>query len=273
MRFFQKGLRSISRLVACPALLCLALATAAGAERVQVDITGDVDFAGCPTSFCASFPLMWGISGGESMTLRVVYDSAAPLVEDVSEPGLFFQRNYEHVLPLVSPLGVRVDFGPYSARVGGGGAVAEAYTINVFDAIDLLAFPEVGELIALTISVPPQTLTLSGPPGFHDLELKNIELDFFNVHDLFLNGAEIPAGFPGFAWENTLLAVDVYDPIYDRDGTAILDIQSLVVSTPASRSVPGLGPRGALVLATALLAVTGCFFASTRRLRAPVRAR
>ena len=85
---------------------------------VQVDVVGTVDFLGCPSAIsCSSFPLMWGISGGESMTLRMVYDSDALLAEDSSPPEAFLMI-YEHALPLQSPLGVQVTFGPYDADVG-----------------------------------------------------------------------------------------------------------------------------------------------------------
>ena len=53
-------------------------------------------------------------------------------------------------------------------------------------------------------------------------------------------GKSIPAGFPEFNWENILLTVEVYDPIYGQDGIAFLTIDSLTLTTvpePSARLV------------------------------------
>ena len=62
------------------ALLSIAVPGTSAAAIHQIDITGTVDFVGCPSAIsCASFPFMWGVSGGEAMTARLIYDEDSPL--------------------------------------------------------------------------------------------------------------------------------------------------------------------------------------------------
>jgi hypothetical protein len=195
---------------------------------------------------------MWGISGGEGMTLRAIYDSDAPLAGDFSTPETF-SALYEHALPLDSPLGMEVSFGPYAAKLGSGGVAANAYAIDVFDVIiPYPNFPDLSEAISINIQVAPFSLSLPGPAGFHDLDMRGISLGFRNFYGRdFLNGSSLPAGFPDFDWEDVLLTVDVYDPIYDRNGSAFLQIDSLTLSTLPP--VPTLPVAGFVLLAVILM--------------------
>lgn len=75
------------------------------AEVYRIDISGSVDFLGCPSPIsCPAFPLLWGISGGETLTATFLYDDAAPLalLEDQT-PTLILAR-YDHPLPLSAPI-------------------------------------------------------------------------------------------------------------------------------------------------------------------------
>jgi len=230
------------RAVCSLSLLSALLASPASSELVQVDIVGTVDFVGCPYSgTCWLYPLMWGVSGGEFMTLRVIYDDGIPISEDDSQPDHYCVY-YDHAIPLESPLGMEVSFGPYAANVGSSGAAASYYWINVFDVIESYPnFPDISEAIGINIEVPPGSVILQGPPGFHDLELYGIDYGLRNFYgEDFLVGPSIPAGFPEFNWEDILLTVEVYDPIYDHDGIAFLTIDSLTLTTlpePSARPV------------------------------------
>ena len=107
---------------------------------------------------------------------------------------------------------------------------------------------DLSEWISIEITVPPLSLQLPGPSGFHDFDLMGIEFSFVNFHrEDFLTGGSIPAGFPAFDWQYTLLMVDVHDVVYDRNGTAFLKVDSLTLSTP--QSGPGLTTGGFLLLA------------------------
>ncbi|MBW1688768.1 MAG: hypothetical protein JRS35_27370 [Deltaproteobacteria bacterium] len=271
MNMVEATARVIRRAASSFAVLSILLARVASGELVQVDVVGTVDFLGCPSAIsCSSFPLMWGISGGESMTLRMVYDSDAPLAGDLSTSEAFLMT-YEHALPLQSPLGVQVTFGPYDADVGSAGVEPDKYGISVFDVIiPFPNYPDLSEAIGITITVPPLGVNLPGPPGFHDLDLSGIAFSFQNFYsEDFLNGGSIPIGFPSFNWENTLLTVAVYDPVYDRNGTAFLEVDSLTLSTPLS--VPGLTTGGLLLLASGLLVVAWSFLTGIRTVDAGSR--
>jgi hypothetical protein len=175
-------------------------ANVASSELVQLDIVGTVSFVGCPYSgMCGPRPLMWGVSGGESMTLRIVYDPQVPLSGDFSEAE-FYYAEYDHPIPLRSNLGMEVSFGPYAATIGWNGAAEEYYWISVFDVIQPFPnFPDLSEAIGVNIEVPAGSLILPGPPGFHDLELTGIHYGLRNFYGQdFLNGTSIPAGFPEF---------------------------------------------------------------------------
>jgi hypothetical protein len=238
--------RSAVRAAYSLSLLGVLLASPARSELVQVDIVGTVFFEGCPYSgMCWKYPLMWGVSGGEPMTLRVVYDDGIPISEDFSQADHYFVF-YDYAIPLQSPLGMEVSFGPYAVSVGSGGAAASYYWINVFDVIEPYPnFPDISEAIGINIEVPLGSVILQGPPGFHDLELYGIYYDLRNFYGAdFLVGTSIPAGFPEFKWEDILLTVEVYDPIYDQDGIAFLTIDSLTLTTvpePSSRLVVLVG--------------------------------
>ena len=69
----------------------------------------------------------------------------------------------------------------------------------------------------------------------------------------FLSGGSIPPEFPSFDWEGVLLTVDVYDPVYDRDGTAFLKVDTVTLST--SPSVPSVSTGGLFLLAGVLIAI------------------
>jgi hypothetical protein len=131
----------------------------------------------------------------------------------------------------------------------------DKYGISVFDVIiPFPNHPDLSEAIGIAITVPPLSLNLPGPSGFHDLDLRGIAFDFQNFYgEDFLNGGSIPTGFPSFNWKNTLLKVTVYDPVYDHDGTAFLRVDTLTLSTPLS--VPGLTIGGLFLRASGLLVV------------------
>ena len=242
MNLLGTNAQSVRRAVYSLTLLSALLANPASGELVQLDIVGTVSFAGCPYSgMCWLYPLMWGVSGGEHMSLRVIYDDELPLSEDWSEADHYYAI-YDHAIPLQSPLGMEVSFGPYSVSVGSNGAAADYYWISVFDVIEPFPnFPDISESIGINIQVPPGSVILQGPLGFHDLELYGIFYDLLNFYgEDFLVGKSIPAGFPEFNWENILLTVEVYDPIYDQDGIAFLTIDSLTLTTvpePSARLV------------------------------------
>jgi len=223
-------------------LVSALLASPASSELVQVDIVGTVFFEGCPYSgTCWMYPLMWGVSGGEPMTLRMIYDDGIPISEDYSQADHYLVY-YDHAIPLQSPLGMEVSLGPYAVSVGSSGAAASYYWISLFDVIESYPnFPDVSEGIGVNIEVPSGSVILQAPVGFHDLELYGIYYDLLNFYgEDFLVGTSIPAGFPEFEWENILLTVEVYDPIYDQDGIAFLTIDSLTLTTvpePSSRLV------------------------------------
>lgn len=264
MNVLEATARWIPRAASSFAFLSILVARLAGGAPVQVEAAGTVDFVGCPSAIsCPSYPLMWGVSGGESMTLRMFYDPAIPVAEDLSDPEAFLVR-YEHALPLQPPLGVEVVFGPYVANVGSAGVAPEMYRITVFDVIlPYPNYPDISEVITVATSVAPLTLTLPGPSGYHDLDLRGISFGFRNFYgEDFLNGPEIPPAFPGFNWEELMLTVDVYDPVYDRDGTAFLKVENLTV-TPAP-SVPSLSTWGLLLLAGGLLALAWPLLAGIR---------
>jgi hypothetical protein len=246
--------RSAMRATYSLTLLSALLASPASSELVQVDIVGTVYFEGCPYSgTCWMYPLMWGVSGGEPMTLRAVYDDGIPISGDLSQADHYFVC-YDHAIPLRSPLGMEVSFGPYAVSVGSSGAAASYYWFNVFDVIEPYPnFPDLSEAIGINIEVPPGSVTLQGPPGFHDLELYGIYYDLRNFYgEDFLVGPAIPAGFPEFNWEDILLTVDVYDPIYDQDGIAFLTIDNVTLTT-----VPEPSARLVILAGAALLGLLG----------------
>ena len=132
MNMAETTARVLRRAASLFAVLSILLARVASGELVQVDVVGTVDFLGCPSAIsCSSFPLMWGISGGESMTLRMVYDSDAPVAEDLCSPDAVLM-NYEHALPRQSPIGVLVNFGPYDEDVCSADVEPDNYEICVF---------------------------------------------------------------------------------------------------------------------------------------------
>jgi hypothetical protein len=213
-------------------------ANPARSELVQLDVVGTVRFAGCPyDGNCWLYPLMWDVPKGESMTLRVVYDSEVPLSGDYSEADYYYAE-YDHAIPLESPLGMEISFGPYAISVGSNGAPAEYYWIGVFDVINAYPnFPDIQESIHIQIDVPPGSVILPGPPGFHDLEFQDIYYNFSNLSSDFLVGPSIPAGFPLFDWELVQLVVEVYDPIYARLGFVFMNIDQVTLTTLPEPSV------------------------------------
>jgi hypothetical protein len=212
-------------------------ANPAHSELIQMDVVGTVRFAGCPyDGNCWQYPLMWNVPKGESMTLRVVYDSEVPLSGDYSEADYYYAE-YDHAIPLESPLGMEISFGPYAISVGDNGGAAEYYWIYVFDLIYSLGYTETNESIGIQIEAPPGSIILPGPPGFHDLEFQAIYYSFSNTFSDFLVGPSIPAGFPLFDWDSTQLRVEVYDPIYARLGFVFMDIDQVTLTTLPEPSV------------------------------------
>ena len=237
---------------------------ASRAEIRQITITGTVDFVGCPSAIsCPAFPGMWGISGGEPMTARLTYDDESPLAFLDDQSPDFVSARYDHALPLSSPLGVEVDFGPYSATAGSSGAAASRYAIHLFDDLESLCCPDISEHVGLELTVPAFSFTLSAP-GFNDLDLRTVRLDFISysgIEDL-LDGPALPPDFPELAWEEVRLTVNVFDPIWARDGRAFLDVDSLQLSHVLP--IPTLSRWGVIALAASLMAV-----AAFRGLRPP----
>ena len=208
-----------------------AFANPAQSDLMQLDVVGTVRFAGCPyAGNCWAYPLMWNVPNGESMTLRVVYDSEVPLSGDYSEASYYYAE-YDHAIPLQPPLGMEISFGSYAIRVGSNGAPAEYYWINVFDLIYSLGYTETNESIGIHIETPPGSVILQAPPGFHDLEFQAIHYNFSNAWSDFLTGPSIPAGFTLFDWDRTQLWVEVYDPIYEQLGYVFMDVDQLTLTT------------------------------------------
>ena len=176
------------------------------------------------------------------MTLRMIYDDGIPLSEDFSEADYYYAI-YDHAIPLQSPLGVEVSFGPYSASVGSNGAAADYYWISVFDVIEPYPnFSDISESIGINIEVSPGSVILRGPPGFHDLELYGIYYNLRNFYgEDFLVGTSIPAGFPEFNWEDILLTVDVMTPSMVRRNS-VLEHRSLDTDDSTRRA--GIIHRG-----------------------------
>ena len=100
-------------------------------------------------------------------------------------------------------------------------------------------------------------MVLPGEPGFHDLELRRIQLSFGNYplsSNDFVTNVEIPDGFPSFAWDEIEMIVEVHDPVYGRDGRAFLAVAQLTVTTlPEPTPVPTLAPVPMALLAGGLL--------------------
>jgi hypothetical protein len=116
-------------------LVSALLASPASSELVQVDIVGTVFFEGCPYSgTCWKYPLMWGVSGGETMTLRAIYADGIPISEDYSQADHYLVY-YDHAVPLRSPLGMEVSFGPYAVRASSdrnaaGGRAGPGFSVS-----------------------------------------------------------------------------------------------------------------------------------------------
>ncbi len=243
-------------------LLALTSATVAATPRSSraaihiLEISATIDFVGCPSAVsCPSFPLMWGVSGGEPVTARVTFDDAIPLaLLDDASPQYVFAR-HDHVLPPSPPLGMNVQFGPYAAAAGSSGAAPDRYAISIFDDLASGCCPGLPESMGIEAVVPGFSLTLTGPAGFHDLDLRAVRLDFLNYGGAgnLLTGAAIMPGFQDFGWEEIRLTVDVFDPIYAREGKAFIDVQS--IETVTLQGVPGLPPGGMLALGVFLIAV------------------
>jgi hypothetical protein len=220
-----------------------------------LEISATIDFVGCPSAIsCPSFPLMWGVSGGEAVTARVAFDDTIPLafIDDAS-PQYIFAR-HDHALPLSPPLGMNVQFGPYAAVVGSSGAVPDRYAISIFDDLGSGCCPGLPESMGIEVLVPDFSLTLTGPAGLHDLDLRAVRLEFLNYGGAgnLLSGAAIVPGFQDFGWEEIRLSVDVFDPIYGRDGTAFIDVQG--IETVTLQGVTVLSPGGLVTLGALLVA-------------------
>jgi hypothetical protein len=258
MRF--RVCRSILRRAFTSALLLyvVTLPRTSAAVIHQVIITGTVDFVGCPSAIsCPSFPLMWGISGDEAMTAWLIYDDESPLAWLDDQSPSFVSARYDHSLPLPAPLGIEVHFGPYSAVAGSSGAPASRYAIHLSDDLNSTCCPDLSESVGLEMTVPPLSFSLSAPSGFHDLDLRVVRLDFLNFSgiDDLLNGSLLPPNFPGLAWEEVRLTVDVFDPIDARDGRAFLTVETMQISqVPA---IPTLSAWGMIALVASLIAVAG----------------
>jgi hypothetical protein len=162
---------------------------------------------------------MWGITSGSFMA-SVRFDTDAPLgAFDV----FLNEARYDSSLPLVAPLGIEIDFGPYEFDARPDTAL-DRYSTRVRDS---MAF---GDMVILEAIATPGAITLAPPTGFDTLELVKISVEFlppFDPHepmeDLF-SGTAIPDEFWTFAWPNTRILVDVFDPAENRDGRAILNI-------------------------------------------------
>lgn len=221
-----------------------------------LEITATIDFVGCPSAIsCPSFPLMWGVVGGEAVTAQVTFDDAIALafIDDAS-PQYIFAR-HDHALPPSPPLGMDVQFGPYVAAAGSSGALPDRYAISVFDDLGSGCCPGLPESMGIEVLVPNFSFTLTSPAGFHELDLRAVRLDFLNYGGAgnLLTGAAIVPGFQDFAWEEIRLTVEVFDPIYGREGTAFIDVQG--IETVTLRGVPALSADGVLALGALLIAV------------------
>jgi hypothetical protein len=119
--------------------------------------------------------------------------------------------------------------------------------------------------MGIEVLVPDFSLTLTGPAGLHDLDLRAVRLEFLNYGGAgnLLSGAAIVPGFQDFGWEEIRLSVDVFDPIYGRDGTAFIDVQG--IETVTLQGVTVLSPGG-LVTLGALLVAAGSGVAFRRSL-------
>lgn len=240
----------------------MAAPRATHAEIHTLEVTATINFVGCPSAIsCPSFPLMWGVSGGEAVTAQVSFDDAIPLafIDDAS-PLYIFAR-HDHNIPPAPPLGMEVQFGPYAAASGSSGALPDRYAISVFDDLGSGCCPGLPESMGIEVLVPDFSFTLTGPPGFHDLDLRAVRLDFLNYGGAgnLLTGAAIVPGFQELAWEEIRLTVDVFDPIYGREGTAFIDVQYIQTVTPQgvpALSTTGVFALGALLVATAFVAVS-----------------
>lgn len=102
----------------------------------------------------------------------------------------------------------------------------------MFDDLDSGCCPDAPEGIALALNVPGSSFVMTAPPGFHDLELRGVTLDFlgFGGPVNVLDGASIPPSFPDLAWAQSRFFIDVHDPVHGRDGRAFLEIQSLTTT-------------------------------------------
>ena len=183
-------------LAASSSLALVALAPGSGEAALrQIVLSGTVDFVGCPEPIsCASFPSMWAVSGGEPASARLVYDDQSPLAFLDDQSPEYVAARYDHALPLAAPLAVEVGFGPYSAFAGAGGAAVERHAIHLFDDLGSTCCPDLSELASVETTIPAAALALPAPPGFHELELRGVRLDFLNYaggEDL-LDGAPLP---------------------------------------------------------------------------------
>ena len=228
----------------------------ARAALYRVSMNATIHFVGCPSSIsCSSFPLMWGVSGGEPVTLEIVFDDAIPASSIVDASPDYIAAQYDHALPLSIPLGADVQFGPYSAVAGSTGATPDRYSISVSDDLGSGCCPDIPEAMAVELIVQPQSATLTGPPGFHDLDLRSVRLDFLNYGSAanLLTGAGLVSNFPALGWDERRLTVEVHDPIYDRSGRAFIDVTSVEsVEAVTVQGVPTLSPGGAFVLVGSL---------------------
>jgi len=225
-----------------------ALASTAHSDLIQLDLVGTIRFAGCPyDGNCWAYPLMWNVPKGESMALRVVYDSNVPLSGDYSNAAYYYAE-YDHAIPLQPPLGMEISFGPYAVSIGGNGAPAEYYWISVYDEIDDPNSDYIKESVDIEIDAPVGSVIVPGPADFHDLEFHAIYLNFFNSYSDFLLGPSIPEGFPLFDWNTTQLYAEFYDPIYDRLGFVFMDVDQLTLT-----SLPEPSMRLGILAGSALL--------------------
>ena len=243
-------------LAASSSLALVALAPGSGEAALrQIVLSGTVDFVGCPEPIsCASFPSMWAVSGGEPASARLVYDDQSPLAFLDDQSPEYVAARYDHALPLAAPLAVEVGFGPYSAFAGAGGAAVERHAIHLFDDLGSTCCPDLSELASVETTIPAAALALPAPPGFHELELRGVRLDFLNYaggEDL-LDGAPLPPGFPELAWQEIRLTVDVFDPVAGRAGRAFLSVESLELS-----DLPAVPSLSGIALAALLAALAG----------------
>lgn len=250
--FLPRPQRRASCLLVSAIAMTIITPEAARATLYRLTMTATLNFVGCPSAIsCPAFPLMWGVSGGEGVTLEVIFDDAIPAAVIDDATPLYVSARYDHALPLATPLGVDVQFGPYSAAAGSRGATPDRYAISVFDDLGSGCCPGLPESVGVEMLVPPLSVTLAGPDGFHDLDLKSVRLDFLNYGGggNLLTGAALLPGFPELAWDESRLTVEVFDPIYGRDGRAFIDVMSVVSVEPvAIQSVPAVSRGGAILL-------------------------